>query len=63
MHVVCMGFVLFPSWTGIISLGSINQFVFPMVKCGVLYEVRTDYLNSSILTGFDIRDFIYWLAD
>jgi hypothetical protein len=27
------------------SLNSINQLVFVMVKCGVLFEVRTEFLN------------------
>jgi hypothetical protein len=29
----------------IIFLNSINQLIFVMVKCGVLFEVRTEYLN------------------
>jgi hypothetical protein len=29
----------------IISLNSINQLIFVMVKCGVLFEVRTELLN------------------
>jgi hypothetical protein len=29
----------------IISLNNINQLIFVMVKCGVLFEVRTDFLN------------------
>jgi hypothetical protein len=28
-----------------ISLNSINQLVFLMVKCGGLFEVRTEFLN------------------
>jgi hypothetical protein len=31
--------------TSIISLNSINQMIFLMVKCGVLFEVRTEFLN------------------
>jgi hypothetical protein len=30
---------------GISSLNSINQLIFVMVKCGVLFEVRTELLN------------------
>jgi hypothetical protein len=29
----------------ITSLNSVNQFIFVMVKCGVLFEVRTEFLN------------------
>jgi hypothetical protein len=29
-----------------ISLISINQLIFVMVKCGVLFEVRTKLLNN-----------------
>jgi hypothetical protein len=31
--------------TGIISLNRINQLIYVMVKCGVLFEVRTEFLN------------------
>jgi hypothetical protein len=31
--------------TAITSLNSINQLIFVMVKCGVLFEVRTEFLN------------------
>jgi hypothetical protein len=40
-----MDFVWFLLQTGIIYLNSINQLIFVMVKCGVLYEVRTAFLN------------------
>jgi hypothetical protein len=30
----------------IISLNSVNQLIFVMVKCGVLFEVRTESLNN-----------------
>jgi hypothetical protein len=30
----------------IISINSINQLIFVMVKCGVLFEVRTGFLNN-----------------
>jgi hypothetical protein len=32
-------------FTSIISLNNINQLIFVMVKCGVLFEVRTEFLN------------------
>jgi hypothetical protein len=28
-----------------LNLNSINQLIFVMVKCGVLFEVRTEFLN------------------
>jgi hypothetical protein len=31
--------------TAIISLNSVNQLIVVMVKCGVLFEVRTEFLN------------------
>jgi hypothetical protein len=30
----------------IISLNSVNQLIFVMVKCGVLFEVRVGFLNN-----------------
>jgi hypothetical protein len=38
---VTMYFVL----TVFITLNNINQLIFVMVKCGVLFEVRTEFLN------------------
>jgi hypothetical protein len=32
--------------TAIISLNSVNQLIFVMVKFGVLFEVRTEFLNN-----------------
>jgi hypothetical protein len=29
----------------IISLNSVNQLIFVMMKCGVLFEVRNGFLN------------------
>jgi hypothetical protein len=29
----------------VISLNNINQLIFVMVKCGVLFEARTEFLN------------------
>jgi hypothetical protein len=31
--------------TAIISLNTVNQLIFLMVKCDVLFEVRTEFLN------------------
>jgi hypothetical protein len=41
-----MGFVWFSEYTAITSLYSIKQPIFVMVKCGVLFEVRTEFLNN-----------------
>jgi lipopolysaccharide export LptBFGC system permease protein LptF len=30
----------------IIYLNNVNRLIFVMVKCGVLFEVRTEYLNN-----------------
>jgi hypothetical protein len=30
----------------ILNLNSVNQLIFVMVKCGVLFEVRTGFLNN-----------------
>jgi hypothetical protein len=38
-------FVWISLHTAIISLNSVNQLIFVMVKCGVFFEVRTDFLN------------------
>jgi hypothetical protein len=40
--------------TVIISLNSINQLIFVMVKTGVPFEVRTEFLNI-IYTGFGLK--------
>jgi hypothetical protein len=40
LHFVFIGF------TEIISLNSINQLIFVMVKFGVLFEVRTEFLTN-----------------
>jgi hypothetical protein len=29
-----------------LNLNSVNQLIFVMVKCGVLFEVRTEFLNK-----------------
>jgi hypothetical protein len=38
----------------IISLNSVNYSIFVMVKCGVLIEVRTEFLNN-IQTSFGFK--------
>jgi hypothetical protein len=45
LHFVYVDFVCFSASTGIILLNSVNKLIFVMVKCGVLFEVRTDCLN------------------
>jgi hypothetical protein len=35
-------------------LNSVNQLIFVMVKCGVLFEVRTEFLNN-ISTRFGFK--------
>jgi hypothetical protein len=39
-------FVWFSQQAVIIFLNGINQLIFVMVKCGVLFEVRTEFLNN-----------------
>jgi hypothetical protein len=46
LHYLCMCFLWFSVQTVIISLNSVNQLIFVMVKCGVLFEVRTGFLNN-----------------
>jgi ABC-type transport system involved in cytochrome bd biosynthesis fused ATPase/permease subunit len=43
---VFVAFVWFSAKTGVIFLNSVNQLIFVMVKCGVLFEVRTEFLNN-----------------
>jgi hypothetical protein len=45
LYFVFIGFVWFSLKTAIISLNIINQPIFVMVMCGVLFEVRTEFLN------------------
>jgi hypothetical protein len=40
-----MGSPQFSVYTAIISLNSVNKLIFVLVKFGVLFEVRTEYLN------------------
>jgi D-alanyl-lipoteichoic acid acyltransferase DltB (MBOAT superfamily) len=46
LHFVFIGFAWFSPETAIISLNSINQLIFVMVKCDVLFEIRTELLNK-----------------
>jgi hypothetical protein len=41
-----MGVAWFSEQAAIISLNSVNQLIVVMVKCGVLFEVRTQFLNN-----------------
>jgi hypothetical protein len=41
-----MSFMRVPLQTAIISLNNINKLMVLMVKCGVLFEVRTEFLNN-----------------
>jgi hypothetical protein len=43
---VFIGFAWFSLYTAIITLNSVNQLIFVMVKCGVLFAVRTEFLNN-----------------
>jgi hypothetical protein len=45
MYFVFMGFERLSLQAEIISLNSVNQLIFVMVKCDVLFEVRTEFLN------------------
>jgi hypothetical protein len=46
LRFVFIGFQWFSLQAAIISLNSVNQLIFVMVKCGVLFEVRTGFLNN-----------------
>jgi hypothetical protein len=50
INVFCMDLTV----TAIISLNSVNQLIFVMVKCGVLFEVRTEFLNI-VYTSFGLK--------
>jgi hypothetical protein len=45
LHFVFKSFVWFSMLTAIISVNSVNQLIFVMVKCGVFFAVRTEFLN------------------
>jgi hypothetical protein len=40
------GLCVILSVNGVISLNSVKNLAFVMVKCGVLFEVRTELLNN-----------------
>jgi D-alanyl-lipoteichoic acid acyltransferase DltB (MBOAT superfamily) len=46
LHFVFIGFAWFSLWTDIISLNSVKKLIDVMVKFGVLFEVRTEFLNN-----------------
>jgi hypothetical protein len=46
LYFVFKCFVWLSQQTAIISLKSINLLIFEMMKCGVLFEVRTKILNT-----------------
>jgi hypothetical protein len=45
LHFLYIAFACFSVLTAIISLNGVNHLIFVMVKCGVLFEVRTKFLN------------------
>jgi hypothetical protein len=45
LYFVFIGFALFSLYTAIISLNSINELIVVIVKCCVLFEVWTEFLN------------------
>jgi hypothetical protein len=46
LHFVFIGFAWFSLLTAIISFKSVKKLIDVMVKCGVLFEVRTEFLNN-----------------
>jgi hypothetical protein len=55
LHFVFMGLVWSSVQTAIVSLNSVNQLIFVMVKCDVLFEVQTEFLNI-IWTSFGSKE-------
>jgi hypothetical protein len=53
-----MDSVWFLAWTVIIPLNSVKHLIFVMVKYGVLFEVRTEFLNI-IQTSFGFKELNY----
>jgi hypothetical protein len=43
LYFAFVGFVSLSAWIGIISLNSITQLIFVTGKCGVFFEVRTEF--------------------
>jgi hypothetical protein len=53
LYFVLTSFLWLSLWTGIVSLNSINQLIFVMVKSCVFFEVRTQFLNIILMSfGF-----------
>jgi D-alanyl-lipoteichoic acid acyltransferase DltB (MBOAT superfamily) len=46
LHFVFLGFVRFSAQTRIISLNSVNKLIAVMVKRGVLFKVRAEFLST-----------------
>jgi hypothetical protein len=46
LQFVFMGLAWLSLLTAIISLNSVDQFIFVMVRRGVLFEVQTEFLNN-----------------
>jgi hypothetical protein len=46
LHFVFMDSVLFSQKTAIIALNSLNILMLVMVTTGILFEVRTEFLNN-----------------
>jgi hypothetical protein len=53
-----MGVVRILEWRTFISLNSVNQLIFVMAKCGVFFEVRTEFLNIKY-TSFSFRGLMW----
>jgi hypothetical protein len=46
LHFVFVGCIWFSAQTGIIFLNSVKNVIAVTVKCGVLFEVRAEFLNT-----------------
>jgi hypothetical protein len=46
LHFVFIVFAWFSLQTAIISLNSIKQLIVVMVKCGVFFELRNEFVNN-----------------
>jgi hypothetical protein len=51
-------FSIYFSFYTITSLNSIKQLTFVMVKSGVLFEVRTEFLNTILKTSIGFIGFV-----
>jgi hypothetical protein len=58
VHSVFIGLLRVSMQTAIISLNTVKKLIFVMVKCGVLFELRTESLNISpaFLNVFTMED-------